>query len=319
MPFSFANIFRGNDIRTSDILQQNIAQGNRGVYGNGAQCCHHLHHVSLGNGGSGLRGDHGILSVCHTEGGGHFVHGMEILVYGVHLISGAGIPGNEDHVPADLGGTGAVPASMETGLTGFTVKRLGGATRYDTNLQILQEAGIGERDILVCTGTGFADSLSASAVGLPILLVGTSLTSAQRSLLATCSGSIIIVGGWGAVSDTVASQLTAYGPVERLSGSTRYETSTMVAERFFDSPTNAVLAYAENFPDGLSGGPIANHLGVPLLLDMTSRESVAARYSSANGIRHGFILGGPALISDSAVRRVFSMRSNDFINVRQPY
>ena len=215
-----------------------------------------------------------------------------------------------------LGGTGVVPVSMETGLTGFTVKRLGGATRYDTNLQILLEAGIGDKDILVCSAFGFADSLSASATGLPVMLVGNSLTPAQKTFLESCSGSIIIVGGWGAVSNAVESQLTAYGPVERLSGSTRYETSTLVAERFFDNPTNAVLAYAENFPDGLSGGPIANRIGAPLILTMTGREATAASYTSRNGIRHGIILGGPTLIGDKAIRNIFSLGSNVTIATR---
>ena len=45
-----------------------------------------------------------------------------------------------------LGGVNAVPQTMETGLDGFKVKRLGGADRYTTNLLILQEAGVGDKD-----------------------------------------------------------------------------------------------------------------------------------------------------------------------------
>ena len=39
-----------------------------------------------------------------------------------------------------LGGVNAVPKSMETGLDGYTVKRLAGATRYETSLAIIKEA-----------------------------------------------------------------------------------------------------------------------------------------------------------------------------------
>ena len=34
-------------------------------------------------------------------------------------------------------------------------------------LQLLEEAGVAKEPILVCTGRGFADSLSASATGYP--------------------------------------------------------------------------------------------------------------------------------------------------------
>ena len=104
--------------------------------------------------------------------------------------------------------------------------------------------------------------------------------------------------------------------MERLSGSTRYETSTLVAERFFENPSNAVLAYATNFPDGLSGGPIANRIGAPLILTRPGLETAAAQYAAANSIHHGFILGGPTLITDKAVRSVFSLGSDVTIATR---
>ena len=40
-----------------------------------------------------------------------------------------------------LGGVNAVPKAMETGLEDYVVKRLAGATRYETSLEILKEAG----------------------------------------------------------------------------------------------------------------------------------------------------------------------------------
>ena len=63
-----------------------------------------------------------------------------------------------------LGGTAAVPKSMESGLEGFNVRRLAGKDRFETNLLILREAGVPEgTKVLVCTGTNFADSFSAFA------------------------------------------------------------------------------------------------------------------------------------------------------------
>ena len=215
-----------------------------------------------------------------------------------------------------LGGENAVPKSMETGLEGFAVKRLGGATRYATNLLILEEAGVSGKDVLVCTGNGFADSLSASAAKQPILLVKTSLDASQKEFLSKVEGKLYIIGGTSAVNTQIENQLKAYGDVKRLGGATRYITSVMVAEEFFDAPRAAVLAYSDNFPDGLSGGALACGVDAPLILTKGGKDSVAAEYTKRMGIRDGFILGGPTLIADRVVRNVFSMGANDPIAVK---
>ena len=212
------------------------------------------------------------------------------------------IPGGTVYL---LGGVSAVPAAMESGLDSFTVKRLGGATRYDTNLMILQEAGVTDEDIIVCTGKNFADSLSASATGLPILLVKDGLTTAQKEFLDCTSSRKIIIGGENAVSKRVESQLASYVEVSRLAGSTRYDTSVLVAKTFFAAPTQAVIAYGENFPDGLSGGPVANAIGAPLLLTRAGKEKAATDYISEFGISGGYVLGGTAVLPDKTVNKVF--------------
>lgn len=209
-----------------------------------------------------------------------------------------------------LGGKGAVSTQVEESLAGFTLRRLSGSNRYATNLAILEEAGLGDREVLIATGKGFADSLSASAVGRPILLVGDSLTAEQEALLAESSGEFVIIGGKGAVSPAVENKLKTLGNVTRLSGKSRYETSVEVAAYFFDHPSQAVLAYAQNFPDGLSGGPLAYALGAPLLLTATGSESAAAGYTWEQGITAGYVLGGKGLISDETVDSLFTDRTN---------
>lgn len=206
-----------------------------------------------------------------------------------------------------LGGQAAVPASMEEGLTGFNVKRLAGSDRFGTNLAILEEAGVEGKDMLVCTGGDFADSLSASAAGLPILLVWQSLTEEQRAFLEGTGGALYVIGGTGAVSDGLMDEISIYGPTVRLGGSNRFETSVLIAETFFGSPENAVLAYARNYPDGLCGGALASTLDAPLILTMTKYESAAADYIQSRSIGKATILGGTGLISDSAVRTIFAL------------
>lgn len=210
-----------------------------------------------------------------------------------------------------LGGTKAVPAAMENDLDGFSVKRLGGATRYDTNLLILKEAGVGDNDILVCTGVDFADSLSASAAGLPILLVRNSLLDDQKDFLSSTSGEVIIVGGTNAVNARIETELKVYdSDVKRLAGKTRYETSILVAKEFFTEPVGAVLAYAQNFPDGLAGGPLAYAMNVPLILTTDEKPSEAQNYAKAQGIQNGVVMGGRALISDKVAGNIFRVSAD---------
>ena len=219
-----------------------------------------------------------------------------------------------------LGGESAISTSMDTGMTGYTVKRLQGANRYETNLAILDAAGLketaawaaedGGTEILVCTGKKFADSLSASALGKPILLVREKLFDSQKAYLESLGSNIrfVVIGGESAVSLALEKELTAYGPVERIGGANRYETSTLLAKRFFqeEQPKSAVLAYAKKFPDGLCGGPLAKSLGAPLILTVTGMESEAADYTTEREITGGYVLGGTGLISDDSAKLIFS-------------
>ena len=241
------------------------------------------------------------------------------------LVRAANVNAVKDYIKANLasggtvyllGGVNAVPKTMETGLDGFTVKRLGGATRYDTNLIILKEAGIANKDIIVCTGKNFADSLSASATGLPIMLVKDSLNADQKEFLRSLRGVIYVAGGKSAVSDKIFRQLADYSLVTRLSGSNRYETSVAIAKEFFKNSSKAVVAYAQNFPDGLCGGPLAYALNAPLILTDNNKPTAAVNYATGLGIKSGYVLGGTGLISDKIVKKIFSMKAADSILVK---
>jgi putative cell wall-binding protein len=211
-----------------------------------------------------------------------------------------------------LGGTGVVSADFEKSLSKYNVKRLGGTNRFETNMQILQEAGVTVDDILICSAYGFADSLSASAVGKPILLVGKTLTDEQKTYLASLGKkSYYIIGGTGAVSQNIENELKTYGSVKRVAGANRYETSAEVAKTFFaDSSDTVVLAYGLNFPDGLSGGPLAMSLNAPLLLvsSNSTNNASASAYVTAAAVDKAICLGGSALISDTAVKEILGSK-----------
>lgn len=212
-----------------------------------------------------------------------------------------------------LGGYAAVSEVTEASLQGYNIHRLAGANRYGTNLMILQKAkdlGGSTKDILVSTGKEFADSLSASATGKAILLTNKSLTAEQKAFLsAAACQNIYVLGGIGAVDANIEAELAAYGSVKRISGANRYETSVKIAETFFPNAKNAVVAYAKNFPDGLSGGPLAFNMSAPLILTASGRESVASAYTTKLGIHSGVVLGGQSVISDDTAKKIFGIEN----------
>lgn len=215
-----------------------------------------------------------------------------------------------------LGGEGVVKKSW---LHGIEFKRLGGNDRYETNLMILDEAGVDPgAKMMVCTGSGFADSLSVSATGNPILLVEKTLNSSQKAYMGTLDiETYYLIGGTAAVSKSVQTDCLRYSNVRRLNGNNRYETSVLVGYYLFDmQPERAVLAYAMNFPDGLSAGPLAYTMNAPLILTNTGSEYRAWEFMWDADISSGYVLGGPGLISDKSVRTIFNMQNSAKINVK---
>jgi putative cell wall-binding protein len=83
---------------------------------------------------------------------------------------------------------------------------------------------------------------------------------------------IVILGGTGVVSDSVAAELTAftYGTVTRLSGENRYATAAAISAATYAPGVPVVyLATGQDFPDALAGAAAAGAEGAPLLLVTT--------------------------------------------------
>jgi putative cell wall-binding protein len=229
---------------------------------------------------------------------------------------------SEDGTIYLLGGNVSIPAEVEAALVeaGYTVKRLAGDDRYLTNLAILKEVGVeGVDEVLIAGGQGFADSLSASATGLPIMLVNSTkgtLTEAQIEFLKGLEGKkITILGGNVAVSAELEAAIEEVvgKDVDRVFGETREETSVMIAKKYFPEAEIALITYSKMYPDGLAGGVLANVLGAPLLLTKAGSESIANEYIEEIGISSGYVLGGSAVMTDETARLVFGLDSDAVI------
>ena len=206
-----------------------------------------------------------------------------------------------------VGGTGAVLPEMETKLKGYNVKRLAGKNRFLTNIEVLKESKVTNEEILVASGLNYADALSASAVGKPILLVaGKSLTADQTAYLKTIkSTSAAIIGGTGAVSSEIEKQVkSSFKSVTRVGGSNRFETSVLVAKRYFKNPPTMAVAYGLNYPDGLCGGPLAMQYSCPLILTVSANVTAAKDYAKQIKATTTVTFGGPSLITDEALKTI---------------
>lgn len=213
-----------------------------------------------------------------------------------------------------LGGAGAVSESFVTTLQGMgfqdhQIKRLGGASRYATNLAINEEMSVAQGNpVVIASGNGFADALSISSVaaakGYPIILTDSTLSEeAEQMLLTIRPSQVYIAGGEGAVSTAIRTEviaLTGLGDEQiiRIGGANRYVTSLNIAKHFKLTGDTVTFAYGENFPDALAGSVLAAKLNAPILLISPEDWLEAKRYMDDTPSLNQVIFGGPGVIGD---------------------
>lgn len=201
-------------------------------------------------------------------------------------------------IPSEIfiaGDVGAVSRSVENTLSRIApVHRLGGTSRYDTGNAIVREVFDSTAHAFIATGREFPDALAASgaagANSAPVVLVDgkrTSLPAESLALLADLGvESVTIVGGTGAVSSAIETQLAARYATERIGGSSRYETAANINNAYFGrtTPTAAFLATGMNFPDALAGAALAGHLKSPVYVSAKTcvPEAVQASIAGMN-------------------------------------
>jgi putative cell wall-binding protein len=184
-----------------------------------------------------------------------------------------------------LGGTNAVNEAVASQLATFTtspavpVGRWAGNDRYDTSAAISAATFAPNASVVyVANGSNFPDALSGAPVAgaqrASVLLVRVDAipASIQGELARLHPAKIVVLGGTSAVNDAVAAQLATYtanpgAPVTRSSGIDRYATSAAISAANVASPAPVVyIANGSNFPDALSGAPVAGTRGAPVLL-----------------------------------------------------
>lgn len=210
-----------------------------------------------------------------------------------------------------VGGSDVVSGSIESLLQGYNVSRLAGDTRYETNFEVLKAIDK-PKEIALCSGNSFPDSLSVSSTGKAIMLVNKRLTDYQRNFIKDITN-IYIIGGSDVVSLEIENEAKSNSNCERISGDDRYETSYAVAKRFFPGQKdNLVLASGDNFPDGLCGGNFsAVVLNTPLLLVNRNNYADANSYALQSNCFRYYIMGDARVVSDEWVKYIHNEFRDD--------
>lgn len=188
-----------------------------------------------------------------------------------------------------VGSTATISASVQQQLAqDYTVRRIGGANRYETSVAIVKDAFKAgqwtEGEAMFATGTNFPDALSAGpAAGfldIPIILVNglsneisPSTTQLIRSLdikRANFLGSELSLSRDVAVAVLNAMKIEYPDATwARYEGANRYETAYRVNQLISGTQLPADTAYLASgagFADALAGGPLAGSRGERLYL-----------------------------------------------------
>lgn len=190
------------------------------------------------------------------------------------------------------------------------VERISGADRFEAAANISAASFAPGVDVAyVASGGVFTDALSGAPVaaktGGPMLLVRTDeIPSAIATELRRLKPKkIVILGGPVSVDGGVESALGAYtgGPVSRWTGIDRYDASAQISQQSFSPGVSvAYVASGLNFPDALSGGPVAGMSKAPMLLTKDDRlpDSIAEELQRL-APKKIVVLGGPVSVNDA--------------------
>jgi putative cell wall-binding protein/GH43 family beta-xylosidase len=207
------------------------------------------------------------------------------------------------------GGPRAVSPAVETALSEeWPVTRVGGDDRYETAVEFAEGTFTpGVPVAFVVSGRAFPDALSAGAaagrLGGPVLLVTPEHVPAPvlAALDRLDPGHIYVVGGPAVIGEQVMTELAGRA-VTRLFGPDRYATAAALLDLVPGPATTGVVATGALYADGLAAGPAAAALDATFALaGPTCLYAPAAERFTDGGVEELLVVGGPGVLSDTAV------------------
>ncbi len=178
-----------------------------------------------------------------------------------------------------LGGEAAVSsevaseAAAAAGPSPTSIRRIGGANRYETAAMIAAEVGVGSNGrVIVASGLSPADAISIAPYAgrslTPVLLarpssVPTAVTDFAAARPGVWRGTIVI-GGPGVISDAVAASLPSH---TRVWGKDRYATNIAVIAKYHTAASVSFFVSNGNAtPDSLTSAALGAKLGRAAML-----------------------------------------------------
>lgn len=155
------------------------------------------------------------------------------------------------------------------------VPRLAGTNRYETAVEIaLIGWPLGTNSVILARSDNIADALAgiplAFKLDAPLLLTNTNTIpiETKKALSQLDPKYIYILGGTGAISESVEQELESCYSIIRIAGKSRYDTAAKIAELVSPKITDTVvIVNGDNWPDALAVAPIAASNGFPILLN----------------------------------------------------
>lgn len=212
----------------------------------------------------------------------------------------------------------AVQEARELLQAKIPVERIQGTNRIETSLKISNRFYSNSDVVYIANGFRFSDGLAMGPLTKvegngPLILVDDKATPATIAEIKRLQAKrIIIIGGEGAVSKSVADALelgTSIKP-ERIGGLNRFDTNRIIAERIYDEeqPKEVFLVNGMIGADALSVSAQAAKTGTPILLtraDLLEKES--EEFLKDHDIKNVTIIGGEKAVSKKVIDKLSTM------------
>ena len=212
-----------------------------------------------------------------------------------------------------VGGASSVGHSVETNMKskGYNVRRLSGATRYETSAMIAQEVkdATGSNKAILINGSKEADALTVSSLAtkqdLPVIMAKSNGIdrSVKDKLDSWNLKEIYVVGGEGSLPNSVVDKAKASNK-KRIAGRDRYQTAMKIAEESYPNADRYMIANAYNPIDALSAGAVTAKANMPILLVNKANIPQGVRTKLDKKAKGVILLGGENTITTNILNNI---------------
>ncbi|PIH04506.1 immunoglobulin-like domain-containing protein [Clostridium combesii] len=200
------------------------------------------------------------------------------------------------------------------------VKRFEGNNRYETAAKLATFNWTKSDNIVLVSGEGYADALSASVLAkrlnAPIILTNSNSLNdnARQAIEKLKAKNIYVIGGEASISSKIRNGLKNNYKLIELKGKDRFETNLNVAEQLVklgvDASEVMVVNGRDGFSDALSAAPIAAANGQILLIVSKDNGNAAAEFIQKHNSK-SIVIGTKNVVSDKIYNNIGASRRVD--------